>query len=144
MYAKILLAYDGSVDGRLALREGAKVARLCQADVFLLAVVNSSTGILMAEGASPGAVENQRESFREVLAEGVQRLEAMGFVPTARLAFGDPAQEIASVASEIGADLIVVGHRHQSPLARWWNGSVGANLLEKLQCSLLVAQKNIA
>jgi len=44
MYAKILLAYDGSVDGRLALREGAKVARLCQADVFLLAVVNSSTG----------------------------------------------------------------------------------------------------
>jgi hypothetical protein len=89
MYSKILLAYDGSVDSRLALREGAKLAQLCQADVFLLAVVNPSTGMMLAEGASPGAVETQRESFQGVLAEGVQRLEAMSFVPAARLAFGD-------------------------------------------------------
>ncbi len=53
MYGKILLAYDGSVEGRLALREGARLAKLCEADVFLLAVVNLSTGIIMAEGVAP-------------------------------------------------------------------------------------------
>jgi nucleotide-binding universal stress UspA family protein len=39
MYKKVLLAYDGSIEGRRALREGAKLAQLCRADVFLLAVV---------------------------------------------------------------------------------------------------------
>jgi hypothetical protein len=27
MYKKVLLAYDGSIEGRLALREGAKLAQ---------------------------------------------------------------------------------------------------------------------
>lgn len=140
MYGKVLLAYDGSVEGRLALREGAKLAKLCEADVFLLAVVNISTGIMMAEGAAPGAVEQQRDAYEKVLEEGVLRLQAMGFSPTARIEFGDPANQIAAVASEINADLVVVGHRHQSTFARWWRGSVGANLLEQLQCSLLIVQ----
>jgi len=143
MYRKVLLAYDGSVQGRLALREGAKLARLCGAEVFLLAVINLSTGIIMAEGSMPGAVEHQQDAYQKVLAEGVQRLEAMGFSPTARLEFGDPAQQIAKVAGEIGADLVVVGHRHQTRLERWWSGSVGANLLEELRCSLLIAQMEI-
>ncbi|MCO6389116.1 universal stress protein [Aliihoeflea sp. 40Bstr573] len=54
MYGKVLLAYDGSVEGRLALREGAKPARLCGVEVFLLAVVDLSRGFVMAEGASRG------------------------------------------------------------------------------------------
>ena len=36
MYKRILLAYDGSVEGRTALREGALLARQCGAEVFLL------------------------------------------------------------------------------------------------------------
>ena len=35
MYRKILLAYDGSTEGRRALREGAALARHCNAEVFL-------------------------------------------------------------------------------------------------------------
>ena len=143
MYSKILLAYDGSVEGRLALREGAKLARLCNADVFLLAVVNLSTGFVMAEGAAPGATEHQRDAYQNVLEEGVRRLKAMGFAPTARLEFGDPANQIAAVAQEIAASLVVVGHRHQSTFARWWRGSVGASLLEQIGCSLLIAQMDI-
>ena len=143
MYGKILLAYDGSVEGRLALREGARLARLCGAEVFLLAVVDLSGGFVMAEGAVPGAAEQQQDAYREILGEGVERLKAMGFTVTARLEFGDPAQRIAAVAQEIGADLVVVGHRHQSTFARWWRGSVGANLLEQLGCSLLIAQLEI-
>lgn len=143
MYEKVLLAYDGSVEGRLALREGAKLARLCDAEVFLLAVINLSTGIVMAEGAVPGAVEHQQDAYKKVLAEGVRRLEALGFSPTARLEFGDPANRIAAVTREIGANLVVVGHRHQTRLERWWHGSVGANLLAELDCSLLIAQMEI-
>jgi nucleotide-binding universal stress UspA family protein len=143
MYRKVLLAYDGSAEGRLALCEAALLAKLCQGDIFLLAVVNPSTGTIMAESAVPGAVQLLGASYQRVLAEGVEWLQVMGFDPTARLEFGDPADQIAAVAGEIGADLVIVGHRRQSTLARWWGGSVGASLLKELQCSLLIAQMNV-
>jgi len=39
MYHRILLAYDGSREGRTALREGALLARRYGAAVYLLSVV---------------------------------------------------------------------------------------------------------
>ena len=53
MYKKVLLAYDGSVEGRRALREGAKLAQLCQAEVFLLAVVEVSSIMTPEAGLTP-------------------------------------------------------------------------------------------
>src|SRR5882724_7791095 len=47
LYKKVLLAYDGSIEGRRALREGAKLAQFCGAEVFLLgACLNSRCSIL--------------------------------------------------------------------------------------------------
>jgi len=54
----------------------------------------------------------------------------MGFSPTARLGMGAAGQEIAGVAEESGANLVVVGHRSSGPLARWWFGSVGTYLIK--------------
>jgi len=140
MYKKVLLAYDGSVEGRMALREGARLAKLSDAETILLAVVDISAGLIIAEGTMAGTIEYQREAYAKILEEGVERLTAMGFSPEARLEFGEPAQQIAAVAKEMGVDLVVVGHRQRGRLARWWSGSVGANLLDHLQCSLLIAQ----
>ncbi len=143
MYRRILLAYDGSVEGRLALREGARLAQICKAEVFLLAVIDLSSGMSMGEATVPGLVLAQQEAFEEVLAEGVRRLTAMGFVPKAKLGLGDPVEEIAAVSREIGADLVVVGHRQQGTIARWWRGSVGMRLVNNLGCSLLVGRLEI-
>lgn len=142
MYRKILLAYDGSIEGRRALHEGAMLARLCGAEVVLLAVVALSTGIVMAEGVGPGAAEHQEEAYAQILAEGADHLRALGFSPEARLEFGSPAREITETARQCAADLVVVGHRRQSSFARWWGGSVGSSLLDELTCSLLVAQNS--
>lgn len=140
MYRKILLAYDGSVEGRRALDEGAMLARLCKAEVMLLAVVDLSAGIVMAEGAAPGAAEHQEEAYARILADGAEHLKAFGFPVETRLEFGNPARQIALTARQWAADLVVAGHRHQGALARWWSGSVGSSLLDDLSCSLLVAQ----
>ena len=67
----------------------------------------------------------------------------MGFSPTARLGMGEAGREIAAVADEIDANLVVVGHRPDGPLARWWFGSVGTYLVKNLRCSVLVAQTEI-
>ena len=47
------------------------------------------------------------------------------------------------MAAEVSADLVVVGHRQQGALARWWRGSVGAYLMDHLQCSLLVGRLEV-
>lgn len=143
MYRKVLLAYDGSIEGRRALREGAKLAQLCRAEVFLLAVVELPPIVTPDAGLSI-PIDEQTANYRAILAEGVERLKALGFSPTARLETGDPGHEIADAAEEIGAQLVVVGHRPQGPLARWWFGSVGSYLVKRLRCSALVGQTDIS
>jgi nucleotide-binding universal stress UspA family protein len=125
------------------LREGAKLAQLCRAEVFLLAVVELSP-ITSPDAGLTIPIDEQTANYKAVLAEGVERLKALGFSPTSRLETGDPGHEIADVAEEIGAQLVVVGHRPQGPLARWWFGSVGSYLVKRLRCSVLVAQTEIS
>lgn len=140
MYKKVLLAYDGSIEGRRALREGAKLAQLCGAEVFLLAVVEPVPGVTLEAGLS---YHDQIATYEAILAEGVERLKSMGFTPTARLGTGGSGEVIAGVAQEIGANLVVVGHRPTGSLGRWWFGSVGTYLIKHLSCSVLVAQTEI-
>ena len=143
MYRKVLLVYDGSIEGRRALREGATLAQFCRAEVFLLAVIELSS-IMTPDAGLAIPMDEQTANYKATLAEGVERLKALGFSPTARLETGDPGQKIADVAEEIGAQLVVVGHRPQGPLARWWFGSVGSYLVKRLRCSVLVGQTDIS
>jgi nucleotide-binding universal stress UspA family protein len=124
------------------LREGAKLAQFCGAEVFLLAVVEPSFGASL-EGGVMISMDDQLATYKAILEEGVERLKAMGFSPTARLGMGAAGQEITGVAEEIEANLVVVGHRPTGPLARWWFGSVGTYLIKHLYCSVLVAQTEI-
>lgn len=145
MYRKILLAYDGSVAGRMVLREGAILARKCDAQIYLLSVVTGAAGIGIAGGVQPGAlIEDQAQDFVAVLREGEHRLKKLGLYPVTRLVRGEPALEIGKFAKEISADLIVVGHSRQSLLARWWAGSKGDYILDNITCSLLIARKTIS
>ncbi len=141
MYRTILLAYDGSHQGREALDQGAELASLCQARVYLLAVVAHELGVALAEAATPSEDLPEREcqEVRRILAEGAEGLRRAGLSVETRISKGNPAEEIGRMALEVGADLIVVGHREQTALARWWRGSVGASLLAQAPCSLLVA-----
>ncbi len=143
MYKTILLAYDGSPEGARALREGALLAKACGAQVFLLSVVPASMGTQIAEGVHGGVLAKQFEDYEGSLQQAVARLKSYGFRPRARLIMGEPAPAIGKVAKEIGADLVVVGHRQQSFLSRWWSGSNQAVLSDYIGCSLLVARRDI-
>lgn len=140
MYRTILLAYDGSRPGRQALDQGAELAMLCQSRVCLLAVIAHELGVALAEAAAPSDLpEREYHDTQHFLQEAADRLRGAGLVVDPRLAVGNPAEEIGRVAREVGAELIVVGHREQSAMARWWGGSTGASLLAHAPCSLLVA-----
>ena len=144
MYSRIVLAFDGTREGRAALREGALLAHRCGAEVYLLSVVPNDSGVQFAESVQGGPMDRLEDAYKVVLQEGLDRLKALGFTPKARLVIGDPAQQIGAFAREIGADLVVVGHRKQKLIQRWWSGSSGAYLVDHLGCSLLVGRNTIS
>jgi nucleotide-binding universal stress UspA family protein len=144
MYRTILLAYDGSPEGRLALREGARLAQVCGARVVLMAVVEPTLEMIAGDGSAVYIPPDRTEDFQKILDEGMARLNRMGLVPEARLETGEPADRIFRAAQEIAADLVVVGHHKQGAMARWLRGSVTTSLSDTLNCSLLVARLEIS
>ena len=142
MYQRILLAYDGTIEGRTALREGALLARRFGAQVFVLSVIREAAGTKLGEGVGGGGVAQQRVEYEQVLQEGMSRLAALGFQAAGKLVIGEPAREIAAYAEQVKADLVVVGHRRQTAIGRWWSGPSGAYLSDHIRCSLLVC-KNV-
>jgi nucleotide-binding universal stress UspA family protein len=141
MYRNILLAYDGSPDGREALAQAENLASMSGATVRLLAIIDPSENMLVVEGMS-FIPDNRRFVTQSVLDAGVRRLQCAGCAATNDVRYGKPAEQIVASAREMKADLIVVGHRDQGSLARWLNGSVGAAILQHPPCSVLVAVKS--
>ncbi len=141
MYSRILLCYDGSREGRLALREGARLAQVTGGAVCLLAVVELTGAAGLGQIADATAIERQDSDVRAVLEEGRSRLTGMGLAPEVRIEQGDPVGAITRVARDWAADLVVVGHHRQGRLARWVTRSVASELSDRLDCSLLLSQK---
>jgi nucleotide-binding universal stress UspA family protein len=141
MYERILLAYDGSREGRVALLECADIAPLLHAETHLLAVTSVPAGLFLTEGFIPEQLlENEQQRTQEILAEGTRLLTERGAKAFGHLASGEPVEEICRLAKELKVDLIVVGHaQHSSFASRWWRGSVGATLMEHAPCNILVA-----
>jgi nucleotide-binding universal stress UspA family protein len=140
-YQKILLAYDGSHQGKRALLECADLAGFLGAQTCLLAVASMPPSLFLTEGFVPEELlEEEKKRTQAVLDEGIRALRDRGFNATGQLAVGEPVEEICRLAKSMGTDLIVVGHNQNTSFAaRWWKGSVGASLLDYAPCSILIA-----
>jgi nucleotide-binding universal stress UspA family protein len=109
LYTDIVLAYDGSLDGRRALREGAEIAVQFKARTHLLAVIKQSAGAAIGQGYDPrGLPGDEAIYFQKILDEGVQILTGFGLGASGRLSHGDPVDEIVKLVNETNADLVVV------------------------------------
>ena len=144
-YRKILLAYNGSVEGKRALFEAADLASFLGAETHLLAVASMPPSLFLTEGFVPEELlEEEKKRTQTVLDEGIRNLRDRGFNAAGHLAVGEPVEEICRLAKELGVDLIVLGHNQKTSFAaRWWKGSVGASLLDYAPCSILVALSRI-
>ena len=143
MYDRILLAYDGSREGLIALREGALLAKRCKAKTYLLSVIPESEGVRMAEGVYADIVGPQVERYRELLDFAVSVARQLGLDPVDKLVVGESAPLIGAYAKKVNADLIVLGHQKRTLLQRWWSGSTGAYVSDIVTCSVLVGRKTI-
>jgi nucleotide-binding universal stress UspA family protein len=142
MYQNILLCYDGTAEGRRALRHGADVAIAKKSRTYLLAICRNMLATAVPEGVTPELVRCEQDTATQLLTEGVQWLKDRGLAADGQLVYGNPMVHIPEVANRMGADLIVVGHRYRSRLAKWWSEEEEATLLTRVSCSILVAMDN--
>ena len=139
MYRKVLLCYDGTREGRRALRQGADVVVCMKSDAHLLAICRSLVSSSIPEAVTPALVNAEDTRAQSLLDEGVQWLRERGVNAEGTLEYGNAVDCIAATAESVGADLIVLGHRARGSLARWWSASDEESLLERVTCSILVA-----
>lgn len=144
MYSKILVAYNGTPESRLALQECIRLAPGPSAQIHLLAVVTPTPIVLAGEfvAAIPTIDEElaEKEAMAQVLDAGRRLLADAGLSVSTHLELGEPVNVIADVVNKLGIELVIVGHSRHKPFAmRWWRGSMDAVLVDKVRCSILVA-----
>lgn len=144
MYKKILVAYNGTPESRLALEECIRLSPGATAQVHLLAVVTPTPIVLAGEfvAAVPTVDEEQAEkdAMAKVLDAGHKLLADAGLIVATHLEVGEPVSVVADLVDRLGIDLVIVGHSRHKPFAmRWWRGSTDSVLVEKIRCSVLVA-----
>jgi nucleotide-binding universal stress UspA family protein len=144
VYQNILLCYDGTAEGRRALRQGADVAMCMKSHAYLLAIGRSMLSTAIPEAITPELVNAEQASADQLLSEGVQWLRERGVSADGQLLYGNPMTIIPQVAGRINADLIVVGYRYQNRITRWWAEGEEATLLTRVHCSILVCMDHPA
>jgi nucleotide-binding universal stress UspA family protein len=113
---------------------------LCQAELHLLGIVSTTGSSLIVEAEGQIDVWGlQRQDIERALESAAHDLGGKGVKAVTSIRQGDPASEIVAHAHEIKADLVVLGHSEKGMIIRWFEGSVGAELLNSLPCSLLIA-----
>jgi nucleotide-binding universal stress UspA family protein len=136
-FDRILLCYDGTTEGRAALRCGALLAKQLQASTHLLAILDHAYWTRSFEILSPIAFDLDDRAAEKILTEGVAAVQDWGVTAIGHVLAGNPVDEIARLADELAIDLIVIGHRHGSAFMRWWTGENHALLLERVNCGVL-------
>lgn len=140
MLKNILMAYNGSREGKGALLACAELASFNKADTHLLAVAGMPSSMFLTEGFLPEELlDEEKRHAQEVLDEGIAQLQQKGFAVTGHLAVGEPVEEICRLAAQLKCDLIIVGHAQKASIAaRWWRGSVGKSIIDYAPCSVYI------
>lgn len=141
---KVLLATDGSdassvavqLVAGLAWQPGTTIRIITALDTVRLAgpwATMTSYGLADLEASLLDELE-------AVLVTAEAALTATGATLERQVLLGRPSAAIVDQASEMGADLIVVGNRGQGPFRTMLLGSVSAEVVDHAPCPVLVAR----
>ncbi len=142
---RILLATDGSEEAELAALKAVGIAERTDSELHVVHVgvvplfLLSDPGTLGDDGKLYDEIE---EESRELLRKEVWRVKvAGGTVAGTHLRMGEVVDlEIAALAKELGADLIVMGCRGHRGIRRAIEGSISDAVIRHAPCPVLVVR----
>ena len=131
---KIVLGVDGSPGAMKAVEW---VARSSGADAQVLVISAAHPGPAMPDSE---IVRLEREAAQGHVDEATRMLAALGPRVAGRVVDGDPKQVLVDIARTENADLLVVGSRGRTGVARLLLGSVASHVAGNAPCSVLIAR----
>lgn len=148
MYARILVATDGSELGGKGLAHGLRLAAALGAPVVVLTVTEPWTPAFddaLALSADPALQEQYRQgcvqTAQHILEAAAAQAAAAGVAcTTVHVADGYPSQAIVAAVAEYGADLVVMASHGRSGLGRVLLGSQTRAVLSHLAVPVLVVR----
>jgi nucleotide-binding universal stress UspA family protein len=146
MYQNIVVGTDGSETAKIAVQHALALAKVGGGTLHIVHAyqnVSVSMAAMSAGSGGPGLdlqglSEGLQEHGRMVVGEATAAAEAEGVTVEQHVLCADPADALLSVASEVGADLMVVGNRGMSGLKRFMLGSVPNRVSHHCPCNLLI------
>jgi len=151
MPKKILLAYDGSENAKRALDRAIELTKGSDAELSIMTYVNVvGFETLAAKKLMALAPKKLIEEFRDEVVRDAENLVSDASrlakkagakdVRTLVLKDGDPADAILFAATKHAPDLIIVGRRGISGIARFLLGSVSSRVVSHAKCDVLVVK----
>jgi nucleotide-binding universal stress UspA family protein len=132
----IVLGYDGADASTRALERTAELATAFGSSVIITSVAGTMGGAVHAGGA--GDPTDPPEAHEALLADAVAKLAERGVQAQSVLASGSPGEAIVELASEKGADLIIVGTREPGFFERLLGHSVSGSVQRHAHCDVLI------
>ncbi len=140
MFKKILLAFDGSEGAKKALTKGLKLAKLHQAEILALAVIET----LPRFSGTIDEVKEEKEfaerEYAEMLDTARSEAREAGLELRTLVRPGHSAQTILEVAKEGNFDLILVGHSGLSGVWAKFLGTTAEKVSRHAPCSVLIVR----
>jgi nucleotide-binding universal stress UspA family protein len=149
MYARILIATDGSDLAGRALDHALQLAKLAGSEVTIVTVTEPATiiggGYASVAGGVvdpiPELIEAQDKAARELLERAAKRAADQGVAAKTVLVDNSFAAEgIVTTANDVGAELIVMGSHGRRGLDRLLLGSQTNNVLAHTKIPVLVTR----
>jgi len=139
---KIVVATDFSGSAQRALDVALAIAARGKAEIHLVHALEVPRAVFSpyAMAIPDDLISGAREAARKLLEAAAARVRERGISVATTLASVPAGASLAGVAKEVGADLVVVGSRGHTGLARIALGSVAENTVQQSPVSVLTVR----
>lgn len=137
----ILIPLDGSEHSKFACELAYKLAALVPgAEIMHLLHCFGTIPNLIGGGSREKLIERDEAEAEELFAPYKERFAKLGNPCHTYVRYGDAGEIIASLAEELGCELIVMGCRGQSGLSGLVLGSVSNHVLQYTKVPVMLAR----
>ncbi|HII35885.1 MAG TPA: universal stress protein [Nitrosopumilaceae archaeon] len=139
MFAKILVAVDGSESSKKAFDKSVFLAQKCNSKLYVVHVV-----LDWEYGGDSAATFELIDELRSKGKELLERCKKQALQSNVQVAIlleqGDYSHEIIEVAKRKDCDLIIMGSRGMSPIKELMLGSVSLKVIHHASCPVMVVR----
>ncbi len=142
---KVLVPVDGSKHSMEGMKVASHFAKAKDAETTIITIIPyvADIDLELSPSERDRLLESMKRRGENVLKKAVDLLKSRGItkVKTILSTAASPAQEIVNVAEKEKTDLIVIGSKGMGATARFFLGSVAANVVRHSSCCVYVVKE---